>query len=343
MSLPVSIDMPPMEAGTASEIPKGEHWQYEPKWDGFRCLAFRDHDDIHMMSKAGQPLQRYFPEIVAALKSLPMQRIVLDGELVLLRNGRADFDALLQRIHPAESRIRKLSVETPVTFVVFDLLVDSRGHDLSTRPLAERRALLDRFATEDLHGWERIRISPATQSFETARRWFQEMAGQLDGVIAKRTDLGYDSGARDAMVKIKNLRTADCVVGGFRYAAKAKVVGSLLLGLYDHQGRLNHVGFTSGIKTSEKRGLTRQLEALIEPPGFTGAAPGGPSRWSTRRSDDWQPLKPRLVAEVQYDHFSGHRFRHGTRLLRWRPDKKPANCTMAQVEHESASLLDLLK
>ena len=343
MNLPVALNTTPMEAASVSEIPRGTNWQYEPKWDGFRCLAFRDGAEVAMMSKSGQPLERYFPEMVEALKSLRAIKFVLDGELVLLRGKRADFDALLQRIHPAESRIRKLSAETPATFIVFDLVVDSRGRDLSRRPLQERRAALEKFAAQYLRGSIRIRLSPATPDFTIARQWFEEMAGELDGVIAKRTDAPYDSGERDAMVKIKNLRSADCVVGGFRYAAKGNLVGSLLLGLYDDHGKLNHVGFTSGIKATEKQSLTRKLESLIAPPGFTGATPGGPSRWNSGRSSEWKPLKPQLVVEVQYDHYSGQRFRHGTRLLRWRPDKKPSSCTMTQVERESSSPVDLLQ
>jgi len=341
MKLPIPIETLPMEAMTASEIPRGDEWQYEPKWDGFRCLAFRDGPEIVMMSKSGQHLDRYFPEAVGALKSIAAKKFVLDGELVLLDGKHSDFDALLQRIHPAESRIKKLSVETPVTFVVFDLLVDPAGKSMADQPLESRRKALEQFAAKYLND-DSIRLSPVTCDFKVAKEWFKEMAGELDGVIAKRLDLPYHAEARDAMVKIKNLRTADCVVGGFRYASKGEAVGSLLLGLYDDAGRLNHVGFTSGIKSAEKASLTRKLEKLIEPPGFTGAAPGGPSRWSTRRSDEWKPLKPELVVEVQYDHFSGRRFRHGTRLLRWRPDKKPTSCKLSQVQRESMSPVDLL-
>jgi ATP-dependent DNA ligase len=342
MNLPLALDTVPMEAATASEIPSGEDWQYEPKWDGFRCLAFRDGAEVVMMSKSGQRLDRYFPEIVRALTALSAKKFVLDGELILVDGKHTDFDALLQRIHPAESRIARLAEETPATFVIFDLLVDAAGKDLTSHPLERRRKALEQFAGKTLNG-KTIRLSPVTSRFESARKWFQEMAGELDGIIAKRTDLAYHQDARDAMVKIKNLRTADCVVGGFRYASKGKVVGSLLLGLYDDAGLLNHVGFTSGIKTAEKPALTRKLSALIQPPGFTGTAPGGPSRWSTRRSEEWKPLKPELVVEVQYDHFSGHRFRHGTRLLRWRPDKKPSSCSIEQVARASRSPIDLLR
>jgi ATP-dependent DNA ligase len=331
-----------MEANTAREIPSGAEWQYEPKWDGFRCLAFRDGADLSIMSKAGQPLARYFPEIDAALLALPVKKFVLDGELIVTQQRTLDFDALLQRIHPAESRVRKLSQETPATLLVFDLLVDEHGKDLTGLTLEERRPRLEHFAAHFFMGQERIRLSPSTADFETAKRWFHRMAGPLDGVIAKRTDLPYASGERGGMRKIKNLRTADCVVGGFRYGAKNRLVGSLLLGLYDDAALLNHVGFTSGLAAAEKPSLTQKLEALIQPPGFTGSAPGGPSRWSTERSTEWEPLAPQLVAEVQYDHFTGRRFRHGTRLLRWRPEKRPRDCTIQQVSRESESPLTLL-
>ena len=342
MSLPLPIDYAPMEADTAREIPEGPEWEYEPKWDGFRCLAFRHGSELHIMSKSGQPLARYFPEIAAALLDLNARTFVLDGELIVTQERTLDFDALLQRIHPAESRIRKLSHETPATLLVFDLLADSHGKDLTGLALDERRARLERFAGEFFKRSERIRLSPRTRDFETAKSWFKRMAGPLDGIIAKRTDRPYASGERNSMLKIKNLRTADCVVGGFRYGAKNRLVGSLLLGLYDEHGSLNHVGFTSGLAAADKPSLTKRLQSLIEPPGFTGSKPGGPSRWSTERSTEWEPLKPELVAEVQYDHFSGGRFRHGTKLLRWRPDKEPRSCTMKQVRRESDSPLTLL-
>jgi ATP-dependent DNA ligase len=342
MSLPLALDYAPMEADTAREIPAGPEWEYEPKWDGFRCLAFRDGGKLSVMSKKGQPLARYFPELDEALLGLAAKKFVLDGEAVVAIARTLNFDALLQRIHPAESRIRKLAQETPATLMVFDLLVDERGVDLTARTLDERRKELERFAKEFLRGQVRIRLSPRTRDFDTAKSWFKRMAGPLDGVIAKRLDRPYASGERSAMLKIKNLRTADCVVGGFRYGSKNKLVGSLLLGLYDHAGLLHHVGFTSGLPAVDKPSLTKKVEALIQSPGFTGAAPGGPSRWSTERSGEWEPLAPKLVVEVQYDHFSGNRFRHGTKLLRWRPDKKPRECKLDQVKRESESPLTLL-
>lgn len=342
MSLPIPTDFAPMEADTAKEIPTGAEWEYEPKWDGFRCLAFRDYAKLDIMSKSGQALARYFPEMVEALLSLNATRFVLDGELIVTEQRTLDFDALLQRIHPAESRIRKLAKETPATLLVFDLLVNDSGTDLTGHVLAKRREQLERFAAKFFDKQERIRLSPITRDFETARKWFKRMAGPLDGVIAKRLDRAYASGERKSMLKIKNLRTAECVVGGFRYGAKERLVGSLLLGLYDDEGLLNHVGFTSGISAESKPALTKRLEAVIEQPGFTGSKPGGPSRWSTERSGEWEPLAPTLVVEVQYDHFSGSRFRHGTKLLHWRPEKRPQDCTIRQVQHESESPLTLL-
>jgi len=342
MSLPLPLNFAPMEAGTAREIPTGPEWEYEPKWDGFRCLAFRDGDQVDIMSKSGQALARYFPEIVDALLSLRAKKFVLDGEIIVTQERSLDFDALLQRIHPAASRVKKLAKETPATFILFDILVDDHGKDLTSVVLEKRRIVLEHFAAQFIAGEPRIRLSPRTCDFETAKQWFKRMAGPLDGVIAKRLDHPYDSEARKSMLKIKNLRTADCVVGGFRYGAKGGMVGSLLLGLYDEAGLLHHVGFTSGIAADDKAGLTKQLEKLIEPPGFTGAAPGGPSRWSTERSAEWKPLAPKLVVEVQYDHFTTNRFRHGTKLLHWRPDKRPAECKLAQVIKESQSALTLL-
>ena len=341
MKLPIKPPFAPMEATTASEIPVGKEWQYEPKWDGFRCLAFRDADKVELQSKSGKPLTRYFPEVVASVLQLKASKFVIDGEIIIPVNGGLSFDELLMRIHPAASRVKHLSEEHPAKFVVFDLLVDELGKSLVTQELKIRRKELERFAKK-FFKHESIALSPAAQDFATAKRWFQKMGGGLDGVIAKRVDCPYDSGERTAMLKIKNLRTADCVAGGFRYASKGRVVGSILLGLYDDDGLLHHVGYTSSIAAADRAAITKKLEALVKPPGFTGRAPGGPSRWSTRESETWQPLDPKLVVEVQYDHFTGHRFRHGTKLLRWRPDKAPRQCTMSQVEKETRSPLTLL-
>ena len=343
MALPLKRTYAPMEALLVAELPTGSEWQYEPKWDGFRCLAFRDGDSIELMSKAGKPLTRYFPEVVTGLSRVRATRFVLDGELVVPVDGHLDFDALLQRIHPAKSRVEKLASETPASFVVFDLLVDARAKSLVELPLAERREALERFVEAEVGDDAGVLLSPATTRVASVKQWLRSVGGGLDGVIAKRRDLPYRTGERTGMQKVKTMRTAECVVGGFRYASKGREVGSLLLGLYDDGGLLHHVGFTSNIPREEKAELTKRLEALEKPPGFTGQAPGGPSRWSTARSAEWTPLAPKLVAEVRYDHFSGGRFRHGTSFLRWRPDKAPRKCTIAQVEQEEKSALDLLK
>lgn len=343
MTLPIAPPIEPMLAELVSEIPSGNSWQYEPKWDGFRCIAFRDGEKVELQSKAGQTLTRYFPEVAEALRALPPSRFVLDGEIVVPVGRGLSFDDLLQRIHPAESRVRKLAEETPALFLVFDLLVDEKGRSLLGMPLAERRKALERFAKAHFQEKGGIRLSPATEDLGTARKWLASAGGALDGVVAKRLDLEYRAGDRTGMQKVKLVKTADCVVGGFRYAAKAPVIGSLLLGLYDGRGKLDHVGFCSSIKAAQRREWTPQLEALIRKPGFTGRAPGGPSRWSTERSGEWEPLEPRLVVEVAHDHYSQGRFRHGTRFLRWRPDKAPRDCTLAQVKRESrVSVLSLL-
>jgi ATP-dependent DNA ligase len=341
MTLPLHKTYRPMEAEPASELPIGTNWQYEPKWDGFRCLTFRDGKHVDLMSKSGKPLTRYFPELVSALASLKATKFVLDGEIVIPLDGGLSFDRLLMRIHPAASRIEKLSHETPCVFIVFDLLVDAKGKLLAKEPLDSRRAKLGKFAGKYLRANPTIRLSPVTLDLSVARQWFH-MGVALDGVMAKRRDLPYQSGERTGMQKIKRHRTADCVVGGFRYLEKKPAVGSLLLGLYNRQGQLDHVGFTSSIQAKDRPALTKKLKKLIGPPGFTGKSPGGLSRWSTKRSMEWQPLKPKLVAEVQFDHFTGGRFRHGTKFLRWRPEKSPRQCTMRQVEQESRSALDLL-
>jgi ATP-dependent DNA ligase len=342
MGMPLKPPIPPMEATSVDAIPAGPEWQYEPKWDGFRCLVFRDGDNVELQSKAGKPLTRYFPDVVASAKALPARQFVLDGEIVVPRGRAFSFDDLLQRIHPAASRIAKLAQETPALLIVFDLLEDERGRALLDTPLAERRPELEAFAKKKFHG-NGVRLSPATTKLSDAKGWLTKVGATLDGIIAKRRDAPYAAGTRDAMVKVKNYRSADCVVGGFRYGTNSKLVGSLLLGLYDDAGLLHHVGFTSSIARAEKAALTAKLERLKGGAGFTGNAPGGPSRWSTERSAEWVPLKPKLVVEVCYDHFSGERFRHGTRLLRWRPDKAPAQCTMEQVKQKKADLMKLLK
>jgi ATP-dependent DNA ligase len=333
----------PMEAVAVDEIPRGKEWQYEPKWDGFRCLVFRDGAHIELQSKSGQPLTRYFPELVVAAKALKAKTFVLDGEIAVPQDGGFSFDALLQRIHPAASRVAKLSEETPALMIVFDLLADADGRALIDRTFAQRRPLLEAFARRFFSPNGSFRLSPTTTSLAQARKWLARVGATLDGIIAKRRDLAYRSGDRTGMQKIKNYRSADCVVGGFRYNEGKDVVGSLLLGLYDRAGLLHHVGFTSSIAAAEKKTLTAKLEKLVAPESFTGNMPGGPSRWSTKRSGEWRPIKPSLVVEVRYDHFSGERFRHGTTLMRWRPDKAPRQCTLDQVEGKKADVLKLLK
>jgi ATP-dependent DNA ligase len=340
VKLPVLPPLPPMEASTASRLPLGADWQYEPKWDGFRCLVFRDGAAVELQSKASKPLARYFPDVVAAVRALPHRRFVLDGEIVVPVDGGLSFDDLLQRIHPAESRVRRLAAERPALLIAFDLLATG-ARSLLELPLAERRRRLEAFAGKHPPGGA-VRLSPATVDAAIAGGWLEGRHGGLDGVMAKRLSAAYRAGQRDAMVKIKRLRSADCVVGGFRYAARGGGLGSLLLGLYDRDGLLHHVGFTSALTAARRRELAGRVEALRGGPGFTGRAPGGPSRWSTERSARWEPVEPALVVEVAYDHVTGGRFRHGTRLLRLRPDKAPRQCTFEQLQTEGAGALGWL-
>ncbi len=336
-----------MEARSVDAIPRGAEWQYEPKWDGFRCLLSRQGGNVDLRSKSGEDLARYFPELVRAALELKATHFLLDGEIVVPHGKAFSFDDLLQRIHPAASRIKKLSEETPALFLAFDLLATAADKKLAASPLRTRRPALEAFAKGQFKANPTFRLSPVTRGYATAQKWLKQSGGGSDGVIAKRLDLPYQAGNRDGMQKIKKFRSADCVVGGFRYATNKinnrKVVGSLLLGLYDEAGLLHHVGFTSAIKQAEKPALTSRLEPLIAPPGFTGNAPGGPSRWSTERSAQWSPLTPKLVIEVCYDHFSGERFRHGTSILRWRPDKAPRQCTFDQLRQKAADPMKLLK
>lgn len=325
--LPVSTA--PMEARSAAELPTDGGWQYEPKWDGFRCLAFKSGEEVDLRAKSGKPLSRFFPEIVALLRKLPAPQFVVDGELVIEVDGRLSFDALQMRLHPAASRVEKLSRETPAHFILFDMLVGVDGTNLTEKSLLERRGALEAFVAANAVA--RLELSPYTLDRHEAKRWLASSAGATDGVVAKRRAGPYECGER-AMIKVKRLKTADCVVGGFRYESNSSEVGSLLLGLYDEDGMLNHVGFTATISDKERPALTRRLEAMREPPGFTGKAPGGPSRWSSERSGEWEPVRPELVVEVRFDHVSSRRFRHGTKLMRWRPDKDPRQCTYAQIE-----------
>jgi ATP-dependent DNA ligase len=324
-----------MEARQVDELPHGKGWQYEPKWDGFRCLAAKQEGNVELTGRSGKSLTRYFPDVAERLSALSPKRFVLDGELVIPVDGQLSFDDLQLRLHPSASRVAKLARETPALLMVFDLLRSSDGKEFAGRPLKERRVALEAFFAK-LGDQGPLRLSPVTESRGTAQRWLgMAGGGALDGVVAKRLDEPYRAGER-AMLKIKRLRSVDCVVGGFRYGTDSRLVGSLLLGLYNAKGLLDHVGFTSGFADIDRQALTRKLEALRGRPGFTGNAPGGPSRWSTERSAAWEPLKPRLVAEVQYDHVSGGRFRHGTRFLRWRPEKAPNDCTFDQLQQQAA-------
>jgi ATP-dependent DNA ligase len=332
--LAVPLDLAPMEAKLVEDLPTEEGWRFEPKWDGFRCLAFRAGDEVALKAKSGKPLGRYFPDVVAMLKALPVTRFVVDGELTIAVDGELSFDALQLRLHPAESRVRKLAAETPASLVLFDGLLDVQGRSLVDAPLVRRRAELEAVFAR-FEDPARISLSPGTDDPAQARRWLAQVGAALDGVVAKRLDGPYLPGER-AMLKIKRLRTADCVVGGFRYAQGRKLVGSLLLGLYDAAGRLDHVGFTSTISDAERPALTKRLEKLAGGEGFTGDKPGGPSRWSNGRSTEWTPLRHELVVEVRYDHVTGDRFRHGAKLIRLRPDKAPRQCTLAQLRAEAA-------
>jgi ATP-dependent DNA ligase len=323
-----------MEARTVKELPSDGDWQFEPKWDGFRCLAFKDKDDVELRAKSGKPLTRYFPEVAQALRTIAVARFVLDGELTIPVGKSLSFDALQMRLHPAQSRIDKLSVETPAIFMCFDMLRDMKGGELIDRPLVQRRQALEAFFAKTGRN-ARLRLSPYSRKLADARKWLGKAGrGVLDGVVVKPLNEPYRPGER-AMLKVKCLRTADCVVGGFRYETQSKLVGSLLLGLYNVEGKLDHVGFTSAISDDERKALTKKLERLRGGEGFTGDAPGGPSRWSTERSAEWVPLKPKLVAEVRYDQVTGNRFRHGTMFLRWRPDKAPRHCTFDQLVREA--------
>jgi len=318
----------------------------------------------HLVEKLRKRLQVFRPELLhlkgVVEEGSPREGTTVSlnlrlpsGQLAAQRSAstavaaiKTAFDDLLQRIHPAASRIRKLSQETPALYLAFDLLATAGDKKLAAKPLSQRRPMLEAFAKGHLKSNPTFRLSPVTASYATAQKWLARAGGGCDGVIAKRLDLPYQSGNRDGMQKIKNFRSADCVVGGFRYATNPlkgkKVVGSLLLGLYDRDGLLHHVGFTSAIKQEDKPALTAKLEPLIAKPGFTGNAPGGPSRWSTERSAEWYPLRPKLVVEVAYDHFSGERFRHGTSIQRWRPDKAPRQCTFDQLKQTAVNPMKLL-
>ncbi|SOE07797.1 ATP-dependent DNA ligase [Streptomyces sp. Ag109_G2-15] len=331
----------PMLAKSVAKIPPGMH--YEAKWDGFRAIVFRDGDEVELGSRTGKPLTRYFPELVVALKERVPERCVLDGEIVIARGGRLDFDALTERIHPADSRVRMLAEKTPASFVTFDLLALD-DHSLLDVPLTDRRALLERA----LSGVSApVHLAPATTDVEVAHRWFEQYEGAgLDGVVAKPLDLRYRQDER-VMFKIKHERTADVVVAGYRFHKSGPVVGSLLLGLYDHRGALQHVGVSAAFAMKKRAELVEELEPLRmddvtghpwaawgeEAAHETARLPGAPSRWSGKKDLSWVPIRPERVAEVAYDHMeNGARFRHTARFRRWRPDRTPESCTYAQLE-----------
>jgi len=319
----------PMEALLAKDLPDGADWLFEPKWDGFRCIAVRSGKAVDLWSKSGKPLGRYFPEVVANLAALPATSFVLDGELVVESGGHYSFEALQQRLHPAQSRVERLAAETPARLMAFDLL-GLEKRDLAGDSLGGRREALIRFIAEQ--GSPDLILSPATRDREEALGWLERSGAALDGVIAKRLDDPYRPGER-GFVKVKQQRSADCVVGGYRTERSSPIMASLLLGLYGDDERLHHVGFCSSFSAAERASWTELLAPLVGGEGFSGAAPGGPSRWANARSTEWVPLAPRLVIEVGYDQVTGGRFRHGTRFLRRRPDKSPGQCRCEQLRH----------
>jgi ATP-dependent DNA ligase len=327
MAAPLSPHLAPMLARLSRELPEGDY-VYEPKWDGFRCLAFVSPPrEVDLRSRNQRPLARYFPELVEALRTLP-RAAVLDGEIVVSGPQGFDFPALLSRLHPSATRVARLRREAPAMLVAFDLAADG-DEDLCSRPFEERRARLEALLAGAPAA---LRLTPATRDVAVARRWLARLPGPgIDGVVAKRRDLPYAPGRR-TMVKVKRERTADCVVGGFRRGQDGREVASLLLGLYADDGLLHYAGHASSFSRSERERLTRLVEPLVGPPGFTGDAPGGPSRWARGRSLEWTPVRPVLVVEVAWRHASGGRFRHGVRLVRFRPDKAPRQCTFAQLE-----------
>lgn len=321
----------PMEAKVQAQLPHGDAWQYEPKWDGFRAIVFKDGDEVIIHSRNARPLTRYFPELVPAVQAIRPKRVVLDGEIVIFTGYGTDFEAMQLRIHPAASRVNMLAKEQPSTLIVFDLLADGE-ESLLDRPLKERRRRLETLLGQP----KTIRISPLTRDPEIAIGWLKEYRGTgLDGIVAKRVESAYKPGER-AMVKVKEQRTADVVVGGFRWGNDGKRVGSLLLGVYDRKA-FQFVGHTSGFDDTERRELVKVLEPLRGGTSFgEGRAPGGQSRWSQGRDMDWEPVRPELVCEVAFDRLEGGRFRHGVGFVRWRPDKDPHSCTMAQLKAEAS-------
>ena len=328
MNTPLPV-FAPMEAKLVPALPAEPGWQYEPKWDGFRCLAYRDGDTVDLQSKSGKPLARYFPEVVDLVRGLASRRFILDGELLIPVGNALSFEALQMRLHPAESRVTKLSRETPALFMAFDCLLDD-ADILAGEPLSVRRRALEALAAREQSA--AFLLSPCTAHLEQAEAWLTRSGGALDGVVAKRLDEPYRPGER-AMLKVKHIRTADCIVAGFRFASGSDAIGSLLLGLYNDAGLIDHVGFTSAIKAEDRTALSERLKPYLGGSGFTGKAPGGPSRWSTERTSEWTPLSPELVVEVSFDQVTADRFRHGTSIVRWRADKAATQCTMEQLHY----------
>ncbi|MHB8511688.1 MAG: ATP-dependent DNA ligase [Actinomycetota bacterium] len=338
MGFPIAPPIEPMLAKLETEIPSGPGWRYEPKWDGFRAIVYRDSDRFRIDSRNKLRLDRYFPELIEALKPCIPDRCVLDGEIVIPSENGLDFDSLQLRLHPAESRVRKLSIEIPSSFVAFDLLA-SGDDDLREASLNERRSRL----RADLRFGDSCVITPQTSESSVAKDWFERFEGAgMDGILAKHETLRYQPGKR-VMVKVKHARTIDCVVGGYRLSKNGHTLGSLLLGLYargfgglknrppiGEDGNLVYVGFTSSMNAAKKKETLELLESMrSEESAFGHWGPGGPSRWN-QEDREWFPIKLGLVCEVAFDYLQGPRFRHGTRLLRWRPDKDPSECTYEQ-------------
>jgi ATP-dependent DNA ligase len=343
MTLPIAPPVEPMLAKAEDALPAGDGWLYEPKWDGFRAIVFRDQDDVYIQSRDLKPLGRYFPELLRAFRGGLPERSVVDGEIVIVSPRGLDFEALQMRLHPAESRVKKLSAEIPASFVAFDLLALG-DRDTRRLPQSERRALLEGVLAAKAPG---VHLTPSSRERSLAEEWFHRFEGAgLDGVIAKHQDATYQPGKR-AMVKVKHARTADCVVAGFRWHKNGPgtLVGSLLLGLYDHDGTLHHVGVTSAFTLGTRRKLAREFEPLrqdalaghpwrhwAERMGEYQRMPGAQSRWSAGKDLSWEPLRVERVCEVKYDHLQGDRFRHAAVFLRWRDDKRPADCRYDQLE-----------
>lgn len=339
MTLAFEPPLEPMLAKAHDEIPEGPGWRYEPKWDGFRCIVFRDGDQVALSSRGGKPLQRYFPELLASLKQALPPQCIVDGEIILPGPKGLDFDALQSRLHPAASRVNKLAAEIPTSFVAFDLLGLGQ-EDWRTRPFAERRAGLE----QRVPSTTRVFVTPQTKDPGQAKRWFVDFEGAgCDGVIARREELPYRPGER-VMVKVKHGRTADCVVGGYREGKTPGTVGSLLLGLYDAQGVLHHVGHTASFTAKEKKALMEKLAPLRADEGFgQGRTPDAQSRWSAGAEEKpWVSLKPTLVCEVRYDYLQGSRFRHATTFQRWREDRTPGSCNYSQLEPPRPFSLDVI-